>query len=152
MYASLLKKSRSHKKTRSMFNCSPAAPACCPPACATSHPSARTRCSRASLPRRTCWKFLLPSYHPRKKIGCSADFDPVCAAGEHLEAMAGVFILIESSAMVATARWPRRLVFVTSIEIILSSLSFVWENCIGVADGFESLRSSRRLVLVWVKG
>ena len=39
-----------------------------------------------------------------KKIGCSVDFDPDCAGGEHLEPMAGIFIFIESSAMVATAR------------------------------------------------
>ena len=39
-----------------------------------------------------------------EKNGCSIDFDPDCAAEEHLEPMAGIFILIESSAMVATAR------------------------------------------------
>merc|ERR550519_3067543 len=52
--------------------------------------------------------------------------------------MTRVFIFIESTTMVTTPRRSRcLLLFITAIEIVLPSLSFVRKNCIGVADGLE---------------
>ena len=66
--------------------------------------------------------------------------------------MTRIFIFIESTTMVTTPRRSRSLLlFITAIEIVLPSLSFVRENCIGVADGLEGLGCSWRLVLVRVE-
>merc|ERR1719391_1257765 len=69
-----------------------------------------------------------------------------------LEPMTRIFVFIESATMVTTPRRSRcLLLFITAIEIVLPSLSFVRKNCIGVADGLECLRSSWRFVLVRMK-
>ena len=66
--------------------------------------------------------------------------------------MTRIFIFIESTTMVTTPRRSRcLLLFITAIEIVLPSLSFVGKNCIGIANGLECLGGSWRFVLVRVK-
>ena len=65
--------------------------------------------------------------------------------------MTRIFILVESTAMVTTARWSCSLLFFASIEIVLPSLSFIRKNCIGIANSLERLRGSWRFILVRVE-